>query len=263
LITDQTYRHQMTPMVERPVSLYLFLKNQLEELISNSEFKPGDKLPSEYELARKYKVSRMTLRESLRGLEEEGFVVRKQGLGTFVKTNSHRIRSILDINYGVTEMIKSMGFTPGTREMDIKEVVADSHTAKMLDVNEGSILISIERVRTADKKPVVYSFERMPAWVIDSIGIGNIIGLEGSLYEFLEQKCNITISSSMARLFPTKATRKLAKKLEVKADCPLFLLEQTDTNQSGKSILYSLEHFVTEYFDFVIYRRPRKYKLNQ
>jgi DNA-binding GntR family transcriptional regulator len=66
-------------MVQHPSSLYLFVKGEIVDLISKGEFKPGDQLPSEFELAKKLGVSRMTLREALRALEEEGLLARKQG----------------------------------------------------------------------------------------------------------------------------------------------------------------------------------------
>src|SRR4030042_5808358 len=125
-------------MIDRPSSLYLFVKDEIEELIAKGEFKPGDQLPSEHDLSKKYSVSRMTLREALRALEEEGLVAKKQGAGTFVKATSQRIKSILDVNYGVTEMIKNMGFRPGTKEINVEEAFADSHMVKALNVKEGS-----------------------------------------------------------------------------------------------------------------------------
>ena len=243
-------------MLNRPSSLYINVKNEIEDMITRGNFNPGDKLPTEYDLARKYRVSRMTLREALRALEEEGLVTRKQGVGTFVKAASQKIKSILDINYGVTEMIMNMGFHPDTKEIKIEEVFADGHMAKTLNVKEGLKVITIERVRTADNIPVVYSLDMIPISILSDIG--DIKSLGGSLYDFLEAKCNIVLSSSMARLFPTKATRKIAKKLNVKVNSPLFLLEQLDTDQAGSPVVFSREYFVTDYFDFVIYRRRKK-----
>jgi GntR family transcriptional regulator len=243
-------------MVQRPSSLYLSVKDEIEESISKGEFKPADKLPSEYKLAKKYGVSRMTLREALRALEEEGLVARKQGAGTFVKASSQRIKSILDINYGVSEMIMNMGFRPGTQEIKMEEVLADSHLAKALNIARGAKIITIERVRSADKIPVVYSLDMIPASILPDIK--DIKELGESVYDFLEKKCNVILSSSMARLFPTKAVRKLANKLNIKINSPLFLLEQTDTDQAGRPVMFSREYFVSDYFDFVIYRRRKK-----
>jgi GntR family transcriptional regulator len=243
-------------MIQRPSSLYLSVKDEIMDSIAKGELKPGDKLPSEYELAEKLGVSRMTLRESLRALEEEGLLARKQGVGTFVKTRSQRIKSILDINYGVTEMITNMGFRPGTLSNKVGTVTADSHLAKTLNIAEGANVITIERVRTADDIPVVYSLDMIPDSVVSDIR--DIQALDGSVYDYLEQKCRVILSSSSARLFPTIAVRKLAKKLNIKISSPLFLLEQTDTDQAGRPVVFSREYFVSDYFDFVIYRRRKK-----
>ena len=61
----------------------------------------------------------------------------------------------------------------------------------------------------------------------------------------------------MARLFPTKAMRIMANKLNIKMGSPLFLMEQTDTDQTGRPVVFSREYFVSDYFDFVIYRRRK------
>lgn len=243
-------------MVQRPSSLYLSVKDEIMDSIARGELKPGDKLPSEYELAKKYGVSRMTLRESLRALEEEGLLARKQGVGTFVKARSHRIKSILDINYGVSEMITNMGFRPGTQESKVEDMTADAHLAKVLNIAEGAKVITIERVRTADGIPVVYTLDMIPVSIVKDIN--DIQNLDGSVYDYLEQKCHVILSSSLARLFPTKAIQKLANKLNIKVGSPLFLLEQTDTDQAGRPVVFSREYFVSDYFDFVIYRRRKK-----
>jgi GntR family transcriptional regulator len=243
-------------MIIRPFSLYISVKNEIEKLINSSEFKPGDKLPSEFEMAKKYNVSRLTLREALRSLEEEGLLARKQGVGTFIKATSPRIKSILDINYGVTEMIWNMGYHPGTKKIKIGEISADPNTAKLFNINKDSKLISIERIRTADETPVVYSLDMIPSWVLPNF---NDLGAMGeSVYDFLETKCNVVFSSSMARLVPTKANRKLATNLNIKVASPLLHLVQVDTDQVGRPVVYSREYFVNDYFDFVIYRKRKK-----
>jgi GntR family transcriptional regulator len=242
--------------VERPVSLYISVKKEIQELITGGEFKPGDRLPSEYDLAQRYSVSRMTLREALRALEEEGLLTRKQGVGTFVRATSPRIKSILDVNYGVTEMIVNMGFRPGTKEIKIEEVSADAYMAQALNIPVGSKIITIERVRTADKVPVVYSLDMIPLSVIPDTKNLRLMG--ESLYNFLEKTCHVVLTSSVAKLFSTKADRKLAAKLSIKKNSPLFLLEQQDTDENGKPVVYSREYFVSDYFDFVIYRRRKK-----
>jgi GntR family transcriptional regulator len=127
--------------------------------------------------------------------------------------------------------------------------------AKTLNIAEGAKVSTIERVRTADKIPVVYSLDMIPQSIVPDIR--DIQNLDGSLYDYLEQKYHVILSSSMARLFPTKAMRIMANKLHIKMGSPLFLMEQTDTDQTGRPVVFSREYFVSDYFDFVIYRRRK------
>src|SRR5436190_4134018 len=75
---------------------------------------PGRRLPPEPELAGELGVSRPTLREALRSLEDEGVVTRSRGTGTFV-SHRPRLRNNLDVNFGVTDAIRQAGMTPGYR----------------------------------------------------------------------------------------------------------------------------------------------------
>ena len=88
------------------------VRDALRERVAGS-CAPGDRMPSEAELAREYGVSRLTLREAVRGLVEEGYLTRRQGDGTFV-TQRPRLRNNLDVNFGVTQLVESMGMTPGS-----------------------------------------------------------------------------------------------------------------------------------------------------
>jgi GntR family transcriptional regulator len=153
-------------------------------------------------------------------------------------------------------MIMNMGYQPGTLESKVKAVMADAHLAKILNIAEGERIITIERVRTADKIPVVYTLDMVPQSIIPDID--DIKSLDGSIYDYLEQKSRVILSSSTAKLIPTKAASKLTKKLNVKINSPLFLMEQTDTDQTGRPVVFSREYFVSDYFDFVIYRRRKK-----
>src|SRR3990170_1898698 len=89
------------------------VREDLVRRIEAGEWRPSERLPSEPDLAASLGVSRATLRDALRSLEEDGFVTRVQGSGTFV-THRPRLRNNLDVNFGVTELIRSMGMRPGS-----------------------------------------------------------------------------------------------------------------------------------------------------
>ena len=85
---------------------------QIREAIMSGKLAPGAQLPPETELVEMLGVSRGTLRESLRMLEEQGLIIRRRGKGTFVRARP--ILKNLSVNYGITDMILSAGYIPGT-----------------------------------------------------------------------------------------------------------------------------------------------------
>src|SRR5512135_3030286 len=91
----------------------------IADAIRANKFPPGSQLPAEMELMQMLGVSRTTLREALRTLEEQGRITRRRGLGTFVSERS--IVKDLSINFGITEMIRQAGFTPKTIKCEIRK----------------------------------------------------------------------------------------------------------------------------------------------
>src|ERR671924_342237 len=109
-----------SPGAARRRFLRVSVRERLVRLIAGGRWRPGERLPSEPKLARDLGVSRATLRDALRSLEEDGFVTRAHGAGTFV-TFRPRLRNNLDVNFGVTDLIRSMGLRPGTRDLGAAE----------------------------------------------------------------------------------------------------------------------------------------------
>ena len=88
--------------------LPLIARDKIEELIKNNTLVPGDRLPNETKLAQMLEVSRITIREALRLLEEDGVIIRHQGQGTLVRSVDLIIRNPLEVNISVTEVIESI-----------------------------------------------------------------------------------------------------------------------------------------------------------
>ena len=129
-------------------------QEELRQAILGGTFRPGSQLPTEAELCEMLGVSRTVVREALRVLEEEGLVARRHGVGTFVR--NHPILKNLNFNFGITEMIESAGLKAGTSHLALQKEIADKEKAEQLRVEIGAPLLTVERVRTADGRPVVY-----------------------------------------------------------------------------------------------------------
>lgn len=236
----------------RHVSLAEDCVRSLTEAIEEGAFPRGSRLPSEAELAAELRVSRATLREALRILVDRQLVVRRHGLGTFVAEEP--IEKDLHRNFGITAMIRAAGYRPGTAGQQVAAVAADDETARGLRIAPGAPVVVLERVRLADKRPVVYSVEAIPQRLAGPQDLALLDGEQQSLYGLLHRRCGVTIYRGQAELVPVRATAELAGRLEVRRGAPLMCIKQTDFDEAGRPVLYSVEHHVADWVRFVVER---------
>ncbi len=228
-------------------------QQELRNAIVTGAYHPGSQLPTEEELGRILSVSRTVVREALRALEEEGLIARRHGVGTFVRKNP--ILKNLNVNFGITEMIESAGSKPGTGRIAIRNETANDDIAAKLGVPVGADLITIERVRTADGKPVVYSLDTFAADLVKGREFDSNRLLHESLYQILEAEFGHAIEYGAAQIWPAAATADIAKRLEIPAKALLLYIVQVDYAPGDLPILYSREYHLPDAFDFMIWRR--------
>lgn len=228
---------------------------EIHHYIEDKDLKPGSMLPPENELCERLGVSRGTLREAMRILEEEGLIQRKQGLGTFICHQQRPIKSSLDINEGVTEMIEGRGMTPGAQDTNFYEIVADKKLAEKLELEPGAPLVCIERVRTADGQKVAFTTDYLSESFFKMVDVPNIVS--GSLYTYIEESMNIHLADSLLTISPVKANKKLSRILDIKTGALLMFLQQTDHDQNQKPLVYSEEYFNADRFEFLVVRRRK------
>ena len=141
--------------------LYLQVIDHLKQDIEEGTYKEKEKLPSEFDLAKKLGVSRATLREALRILEEENVIIRRHGVGTFVHAKPVFSSGIEQLN-SVTNMIKQAGMKPGTIFLSSTTLEPTDDDIRRFSCAIDEEIVVIERVRTANGKPVVYCIDKIP-----------------------------------------------------------------------------------------------------
>jgi GntR family transcriptional regulator len=157
------------------------LRSILEDLID--ALKPGDPLPSERELAERYDVARMTVRAEITRLASEGLVERVQGRGTFVA--EARVAQAAALS-SFTEDMRARGLAPGSQVLDQGVVAADDLVARSLELEPGTEVVRVRRVRTADGEPMALEEAFLPA---DRFGAMADEELEdASLFTVLEER---------------------------------------------------------------------------
>jgi GntR family transcriptional regulator len=234
---------------DRP--LYTVVRDKIQELINQGTYPPGSQLPPEMELTQQLGVSRVILREALRALEEDNVLLRRQGVGTFVNRPIPLARSDLHINYSVTEIVELNGLTAGISDLVIERCLADEFLADKLQLRVGDPVVRIERVRTADGRPVAYTVDYVPEAVLELSAIEEALG--NSLYQLLEKRGH-HIKDGWARLAPAKAGYVIAEKLGINPDSVTLLIEQVDYDADQHPLVFSWEYHLRQAFEFTIYR---------
>jgi GntR family transcriptional regulator len=243
----------ISPIRAGRVTLTNATAETLREAIQQGSFPPGSQLPPELELIEMLGVSRTTLREALRALEEQRMIVRRRGLGTFVSERS--IRKDLSINFGITEMIRQAGMIPGSRDSHLRTEKASPVLAQALQVPRGSSLVVVDRVRTANERAVVWSQDIISEAILGAHAIETLQLEDMSLYTYLEEHLNLHISRGEAQLSPVTATPEIAARLSVRVGSALLHVAQTDYNSEDRPIVHSIEYHVPDAFVFVVNRR--------
>jgi GntR family transcriptional regulator len=225
------------------------VRADLRRAIVDGEFPVGTKLPNEEQLCERFSVSRVTVREAVRGLIEDGFVVRRQGSGTYV-TRRPLLRNSLDVNFSYTEYLASAGVRAGRSVLSTKTIPADSHVAEDLAIAEGTEVVEVRRIRTADDRPAIYSIDVIPRTILD----GSVAALDGSLYQLLTAAGH-SVAHAEAIVSPAVADRELARTLDVMAGTPLQHLRQVDYDGEGRPVMLSREWHVPSVIELRVYRR--------
>jgi GntR family transcriptional regulator len=225
----------------------------LQEAIELGKYRPGSRLPSEKELAEQLAVSRPTVRESLRLLEERGLILRRHGRGTFVRERP--IQKELNRNFGITSMIRAAGYKPFSRDSGLASIMANAEIAERLGLVPGDPVWQIQRVRLADDRPVVFSVDSLPKYVVGQEDLDDVVsGEEQSLYALLYKLKGIVIYRGEAELVPCKANTPLCALLDVKPGAPLLCMKQVDFDQRGRAVVYSVEYHVANWVRFSVER---------
>ena len=225
------------------------VRAELRRAILDGEFAVGSKLPNEEQLCARFSVSRVTIREAVRGLIEDGLVVRRQGSGTYV-TRRPLLANSLDVNFSYTEYLAGAGVRAGRTVLSTKTIPADPQVAEDLGLDEGTEVVEIRRIRTADDRPAIYSIDVIRKSLLD----GSDAPLDGSLYQLLTAAGH-SVAHAEAIVSPTIADRQLARTLDVPQGTPLQHLRQVDYDGDGRPVMLSREWHVPSVIELRVYRR--------
>jgi len=232
--------------------LYVQVHDRLLALIREGRLQPGDRLPSETQLADQLGISRATLREALRLLEEEGVIVRRQGLGTFVAADRH-LESGLERLESVLALAARQGVETRVHDLSVAVVEADRATAERLGIARSAPVTCVRRTILVEGQPVAYLEDMVPARWLAPADLDDTFN--GSILDLLRQRRVPRIQEALADITAVRAGRPLARRLGVRPGTALLLLEETLFDHTGTPVGFSRNYFVPERFRFHVVRR--------
>lgn len=214
--------------------LYSQVKKIIREKITEGTYAVHENIPTEKELQKKFNVSRITVRKALEELLSEGYIARKRGHGTVVLRQS-KIEEEIHVDRSFTEEMKARGITPGTNYSQLRTVVAGGAIAENLGVADGTKVLELTRVRTADGIPIAIFQTYMNTDLID-VAEEEIRNCE-SLYSLLREKGKVvTLLNEVFEV--TLSTEWNSQLLETPLGTPL-LKRATIVHTGGEPSLYT------------------------
>lgn len=205
------------------------LRARLREIVATAQ--PGDRLPSERDLSRRWRAARMTVRGATDALVAEGLVARRHGSGTYVLTPP--VVRFLGLT-SFTQDMRDRGLDPGSRLLDFEVSAADAEIAARLRVAVGDPVQRFTRLRLGSGEPMAIETVAIPAALVPGLAPAD---LDGSLYELLASRYRIMPSSADVTIEPTlpdAATRRL---LGIPDEQACLVLRMTDLDHRGRVVM--------------------------
>jgi GntR family transcriptional regulator len=213
--------------------LYRQIKDLLVRSLELGEWKPGEMIPSEMELAARFQVSQGTVRKAVDEMAAEHLLVRRQGKGTFVATH-HEPRA----RYRFLRIVPDAGepSPASSRFLDCRRVRAPADVARLLAVRAGDAVIYVRRLLGFGGRPVVLDDIWLPGTLFKGLTAERLADYTGPLYGLFESEFGIRMIRADERIRAVAADDDAAALLEVAAGSPLLLVERVSTTYGERPV---------------------------
>lgn len=203
--------------------LYQQIQALLMRSLTQGEWAPGDALPSEPELAQRFKVSQGTVRKALDAMAAAGLLVRRQGKGTFVATHAEA-----QVQYRFLRLMPEHGArAPMHRQLlDCRRLRAPAEVARALGLGGGDSVVQIRRLLLAGEQPVVLDDIWLSARLFKGLSAERLAANRGPMYRLFETEFGVTMIRADEKIRAVAAGAVEAGLLQVAVGAPLLQVER-------------------------------------
>ena len=235
---------------ESSVPYHVQLREILVERIKGGDWRPGTRIPGDEELCEMFNVSRTVVRQALQDLVYEGWIYRKRGKGTFVaepRVSGVGLAKSLDTFY---RSLRDRGIETKMHNLEKGIVPADNDIAEILEVEAMAPLIRIVQLFSTMDQPIFLTNSCIPYDLCRELIFADL--RVRSIYEFLEQQCNVSLGRVQRKVSAILAGKDQAELLEIKVGEPLLYLESVGFSREGKPLEYLVGYFHGERIKFEV-----------
>jgi len=221
--------------------LYAQVKALMMQRLIAGQWRPGEMLPSEFQLADQFGVSQGTVRKALDELAAENVLVRRQGRGTFVaEHDDHRAL------FHFFHLVGPDGERrlPESRFISVRKGLANRLEAGRLALGRGAPVIRIRRLRLLDGRPVIAETIAVPQRLFPDLA--DIRDVPNTLYDLYERRYGITIARAVERLAAVAADERSAELLDIPPGAPLLEIDRTALALDGAPVEWRVSRCLTE-----------------
>lgn len=223
--------------------LYVQLIRVIKDAIQNGRYKPGDQIPTETELSGMFGVSRITVRKTIEELCAQGYLIKRQGKGTFVEAPKIYRKVEKDNNVSFSESCKVNGRKPSSHVVSCCMVEAEEWQMEFFPSQSGRTLYHIERILSADELPVIYEHIYFP---VDRFPDFQVQRLEdGSMFRLLKEEYHVEGSEKVRSTVEVRGVpQEVAGYLRMNVGEPVMILKSYMSDNMENPLYISYEIIV-------------------
>lgn len=229
--------------------IYYQIKNKIQEWIVSKEYSPGEKIPSENELAKIFNVSRLTVRQAISLLIQEKLLYRKRGEGTFVTTDSKLIDSFGLAFSGFMDDLFYQVSKSKTKTVKMDKIKATRNILEKLQIDD-EYVVRIQRVRLLNNVLFAYTVNYLP----ESIGknIEEKTLYEKPLLKILEVDMGFEFEEAFQTIEASFSDQEVSAKLEIPSGSPILYVERIMYDKKNKPIEFVQTSYRGDIYKYVV-----------
>jgi GntR family transcriptional regulator len=224
--------------------LYQQIQGLITQSLQAGEWRPGEVIPSEMDLAARYRVSQGTVRKAIDALADNNLLVRRQGKGTFVATHGEE-----QTQYRFLRLAPDEGQATGAtrRFIDCRRLRAPADVGRALHLRSGDSAVRVRRLLSFEGRPVVLDDIWLPAALFKGLTEERLSGYRGPMYHLFESEFGVRMIRADEKIRAVAATTEAAGLLAVPPGAPLLSVERLSFTYRDQPVelrrgLYETQH---------------------